>query len=96
MDAGCLKENINSPQKQKVENGASPNWCLVVFPPFWEELPMNTITSSPKEGDILHMHIYIVSLGSHPTLIQRGGHTTHAYSFSCGTTPKSSPKGGGM
>ena len=38
--------------------------------PFLGGTTHNTIISSPKEGDILHMHIH-------------------------GTTPKSSPKGGG-
>ena len=43
------------------------------FPPYLEELSMNTIISSSKETDILH-----TSLELHPTLIQRGwgGHTS--------------------
>ena len=45
---------------------------------------MNTVIFSPKEGDILHMHIYLFFTN-----------TTHAYSFSYGTPPKSNPKGGG-
>ena len=54
---------------------------------------MNTIISSPNEGDILHMHF--IFLRTTPTSNSKGGHTTHAYSFSYGNTPTSSPKGGG-
>ena len=44
---------------------------FVIFP-LLEELPMNTIISSPNEEDILHMHIDF-PIGPRPCLVQ-GGH----------------------
>ena len=71
--------------------------CLVPISPFWKEIPLNTIISSPKEGGILHT--YIFSLGLHPLLTQRGGGIIlMVIHFSMGTRPGLAQKerGGGM
>ena len=46
--------------------------CLVPFSPLWEELHMNTVLSSPKQRDILHMHFHF-PMGRYPSLPQKGG-----------------------
>ena len=78
---GCLlslRRQINSPQNKTwevVKNSASPKrpfffGVLVPFPPFWEELPMNTIISTVEKKGTYYTHAYLFSLGPHPNLIQ--------------------------
>ena len=72
MDACCLivpKNNggrwskIVLHQSNRLEGGGGGGGWLMPFAPFWAELPMDTIISSPKEGRKEHTtHAYLFSL----------------------------------
>ena len=68
---GGIKYTFNNKMWEVVQNSASPFMFDAIFP-FVEELPMKTIISSPKQGDILHIHIHF-PMGPHPSLAQKGG-----------------------
>ena len=65
------------------------------FPPFFNRTT-HVISRPPKHGQVYIFYTFhFFSLRPHPPRIQKGGHTTHAYSFSYWATPISGPKGGG-
>ena len=74
-----------------VKNSASPKHLFVfgAISPFLEGTTHEHYHfQSKNRGHTTHTLLIFLRRGG-------GGHTTHAYSFSYGTTPKSSPKGGG-
>ena len=68
------------------------------FSPFSEHFQSTTYANIP----FIHFFLpqlslfHFFSLIPHPPLIQKGGHTLHACSFSYWDTPTSGPKGGNM
>ena len=72
-------------------------YCLVPISPFWKEIPLNTIISSPKEGGILLYYTHIFFLRATPTANPKGGKILMVIHFPMGTRPGLAQKerGGG-
>ena len=84
-----------------VKNSASPKrpffFRLRVIFPIFIAFPVQIVKQNiPFHPFFGHNFLcFIVYLRPHPPLIQKGGHTLHAYSFSYWDTPTSHQKGGG-